>query len=464
MHWDRKAARKGDLDGQFLMGSLSAGTYSLPSCTVPMRRKDDLVTFASEAQAKAAGLKACKVCKPDRYYATHGNGLSEYHQLAALLARRPASVVNGAALAEVIGATPERLEVLVGDHAHLTAAEWLDRERSRFAARALIGAGTSVSAAGTAAGFADEAVYKSVFSAHMAMSPQDYRKLGSKQGFTLQLPADYQTAYVLAYQGRDPEGIAERSDDSRVWKALSTPDGPVVMEIHLQRGAARITVEGKRPVGPESMAKLHRDALKILGLGTDISRFEAAHPDLVGMRRGLRVTLIPSAFDALAWAIMGQQINVSFAGSLRRDLILLAGERVGDMYVHPTPERVAGLDAADLTSRRFSRSKTKYLLDVAQSIAAGELDIEGLVDGSAVDAEAALTAQHGVGVWTARYVLMRTGFGDAAPVGDSGLATALHRLHQMPERPDATGTARLMARYSPWRSLASMHLWASLSA
>jgi 3-methyladenine DNA glycosylase/8-oxoguanine DNA glycosylase len=57
---------------------------------------------------------------------------------------------------------------------------------------------------------------------------------------------------------------------------------------------------------------------------------------------------------------------------------------------------------------------------------------------------------------------MRRGFADSAPVGDSGLATALQRLHQLPARPDAAHTERLMSRFAPNRSLASMHLWVSL--
>ena len=75
----------------------------------------------------------------------------------------------------------------------------------------------------------------------------------------------------------------------------------------------------------------------------------------------------------------------------------------------------------------------------------GKLDIENLGEGSAIAAEKTLTAQRGIGTWTARYVLMRGGFADAAPVGDSALATALQRLHKLPERPDADQTARLMS-------------------
>ena len=57
---------------------------------------------------------------------------------------------------------------------------------------------------------------------------------------------------------------------------------------------------------------------------------------------------------------------------------------------------------------------------------------------------------------------MRGGFADAAPVGDSALATALQKLHKLPERPDTEGTARLMSAFAPHRSIATMHLWTYL--
>ena len=60
--------------------------------------------------------------------------------------------------------------------------------------------------------------------------------------------------------------------------------------------------------------------------------------------------------------------------------------------------------------------------------------------------------------------MMRAGFADSAPVGDSGLATALEQHHKLPVRPDSNRTAALMAKFSPNRSLATSHLWASLKA
>lgn len=140
----------------------------------------------------------------------------------------------------------------------------------------------------------------------------------------------------------------------------------------------------------------------------------------------------------------------------------LAGEKIGDMRAHPTPERVADIDVSVLAARRYSRSKAQYLIDAARAVAERRLDIENLSEGSAIAAEKMLTGQRGIGTWTARYVMLRGGFADAAPVGDSALATALQRLHQLPERPDADGTARLMSRFAPHRSIATMHLWTYL--
>ena len=164
----------------------------------------------------------------------------------------------------------------------------------------------------------------------------------------------------------------------------------------------------------------------------------------------------------MVWGIIGQKIHIKFATSLRREMIQLAGENVGEMRTHPTPEAVAHLSVAKLHARRYSRSKAKYLIGAAEAVARGELDIEGFPRGSAVAAEKKLTALHGIGIWTARYVMLRGGFADAAPVGDSAMATALQRLHKLPERPDQELTEKLMTSFAPHRSLATMHLWTSL--
>jgi AraC family transcriptional regulator of adaptative response / DNA-3-methyladenine glycosylase II len=296
----------------------------------------------------------------------------------------------------------------------------------------------------------------------MRMTPGAYRALDGAEIFMLQLPAGYRGKEILAYHARDPLSVSEKSEGNRIWKALHTIDGPAVIEISIEPGQGWVKVHAACKLGREAMAALHAAALKVLALTNDVTQFENRHAAFVQNRRGLRMPLLPTGFDALCWGIIGQQINVKFASALRREIVELAGEEIGDMRAHPTPQRVADIGVPVLAARRYSRSKARYLIDAAAAVAEGRLDIENLGEGSAIAAEKALTSQRGIGTWTARYVLMRGGFADATPVGDSALAMALQRLHQLPQRPDADETARLMSQFAPHRSIATMHLWTYL--
>jgi AraC family transcriptional regulator, regulatory protein of adaptative response / DNA-3-methyladenine glycosylase II len=90
----------------------------------------------------------------------------------------------------------------------------------------------------------------------------------------------------------------------------------------------------------------------------------------------------------------------------------------------------------------------------------GKLDLESLRLASATRAERTLLAVRGLGVWSVNYVMMRSlGFADCLPVGDTGVTTGLRTLMELEERPDAETTKRLMAPLSPYRSLATAHLW-----
>jgi AraC family transcriptional regulator of adaptative response / DNA-3-methyladenine glycosylase II len=462
MSWDRAEARKGKFDGKFILGVMTTGIYCLPSCAARPPKPENVRLFTTEAEAKSAGLRACKRCRPDLYYKGEDENVALFEGLAARVAKAPEDFADASALARQAGVSLTKLGDLFRDHAHLAPVQWLRRTRVRNAARDLLRGADKIVDVGFAAGFESESVFHRQFLNQMRMTPGAYRALEGAQVFLLHLPPNYRAKEILGYHARDPLGLSERSEGDRIWKALHTVDGPAVLEISIEPGQAWVRVHAGVKLGREAMAFLHGAALRVLALTNDITQFETRHAAFVANRRGLRLPLLPTGFDALCWGIIGQQINIKFATSLRRELIEIAGEKIGDMRAHPTPESIANIDLNALTSRRYSGSKARYLVDAAQAIASGTLDIENLGEGSALAAEKALTAQRGIGIWTARYVLMRGGFADAAPVGDSALATGLQRLHKLPERPDSEQTARLMAAFAPHRSLATMHLWTSL--
>lgn len=462
MSWNRAEARKGKFDGRFILGVMTTGIYCLPSCAARPPKPGNVRLFATEAGAKAAGLRACKRCRPDLYYKGEDENVALFQGLSSRVAAAPENFADASALAKEAGVSLTKLGDLFRDHAHLAPASWLRRMRVKRAAAELLAGKDKVAEIGFGAGFESESVFHRQFLSQMRMTPGAYRALDGAQVFLLHLPAGYRAREILAYHARDPQSLSERSEGTRIWKALHTDDAPAVLEISIEPGQAWVRVHADRKLGRDSMAALHGAALKILALTNDVAQFETRHAEFVKNRRGLRMPLLPTGFDALCWGIIGQQINIKFASSLRRDMVELAGEKIGTMRAHPTPQRVADIDMTALTSRRYSRSKAQYLIDAAEAVAAGKLSIENLGEGSAIAAEKALTAQRGIGTWTARYVLMRAGFADAAPVGDSALATALQRLHDLPQRPDADESARLMSRFAPYRSLATMHLWTYL--
>jgi DNA-3-methyladenine glycosylase II len=75
---------------------------------------------------------------------------------------------------------------------------------------------------------------------------------------------------------------------------------------------------------------------------------------LIQKLHGLRIAGIPDLFEALCWAITGQQINLIFAYTLKRRLVAAFGDHVeqeGHTYfVFPEAAVIAQLSVVDLTN------------------------------------------------------------------------------------------------------------------
>lgn len=467
--WDLSAAREGRYDGKFLIGVRTTGIYCLPSCAARPPKPENVTLFKTEEEAKTAGLRACKRCRPDLFYRGEDSDISLFEGLIARVRVAPEKFADVTALAQTCGVSQTKLGELMRDHAHLAPAAWLRRERVRAACRRLLDDEEKIADIGYAVGFESESVFHRQFLALTRMTPGAYRALKGGSVFLLQLPQTWRETEILSYHARDPESACERVDGRKIFKALATEDGGAILEVSLEGEGAWCRAHAPAKLGRGSMALLHASALKMLGFANEVSAFEvrAARDTklapVVARRKGLRIPITPTGFDGLAWAIIGQQVNVKFACTLRREVIGLAGGKVDGMRAHPSAERVADLDPGELAVRKFSRSKAQYLIDAARAVAEGRLDVERMGDGSAAAAEKSLLRLRGIGTWTARYMLLRgAGFADCAPAGDSALATALERVHELPERPDVKQTEALMREYAPHRSLATAHLWASL--
>src|ERR1700744_5358989 len=136
--YDRAIARTGKFDGKFIIGVLTTGIYCLPSCAARPPKPENVRIFATEAQAQAAGLRACKRCRPDLYYRGEDENVALFEGLAARVRRGPQDFADASALAKAAGVSQTKLGDLFRAHAHLAPAQWLRRERVRQAADLLL--------------------------------------------------------------------------------------------------------------------------------------------------------------------------------------------------------------------------------------------------------------------------------------------------------------------------------------
>lgn len=63
--WRAVKARDRSFDGRFVTGVMTTGIYCRPSCAARHPKRENVRFFADGAQAREAGLRPCKRCRPD---------------------------------------------------------------------------------------------------------------------------------------------------------------------------------------------------------------------------------------------------------------------------------------------------------------------------------------------------------------------------------------------------------------
>ncbi|MGE7951017.1 DNA-3-methyladenine glycosylase family protein [Lysinibacillus xylanilyticus] len=179
---------------------------------------------------------------------------------------------------------------------------------------------------------------------------------------------------------------------------------------------------------------------------------------------GLRVIGIPDLFEALCWGVLGQQINLAFAYSLKKQFVEGFGDSIewnGKKYwVFPPYERIAQLTPADLADIKMTVKKSEYIIGIARLMASGELSREKLMNMNFKDAEKNLIKIRGIGPWTANYVLMRClRFQTAFPIDDVGLINSIKQLRNMNEKPTKDEILEISFPWKNWESYATFYLW-----
>lgn len=287
------------------------------------------------------------------------------------------------------------------------------------------------------------------------------------------LPTAFRPGDILAFHRRDPAEIAERVSATALQKGLRWNDAPACLSIRFQSGQvdAELAIDGVAPA--DDQARFAAMVRRILGLDQRVEAFEEGlldHPEvgaLIANQRGLRVPLAATPYEALSWAIIGQQISVGAAVSIRRRLILATGARHSDgLLCYPQAGEIAELDTETLRGLGFSASKAATLLTVSRLIADQVLPLDAWLLTLPVDEiQQRLLTVRGIGPWTVSYTLLR-GFGwlDGSLHGDVAVRRAMQALFGTDEKIGEDQAKSWLAEFSPWRALLAAHLWRLLAA
>ena len=333
---------------------------------------------------------------------------------------------------------------------------------------------------------------------------------------TLRPVPPYDFALTAAYHTYFQERSGADVFEDGVYRRLLEFDGrPALLSV---RSTGRIAApELSLELAGDGLTDAHQQQAAsqtawMLGTGQELAPFyqQAANdPPLAGLTRefpGLHLPRTPTLFEALALAILGQQIAASVARTLRRRLIEtygIAAQFGGETYyAFPRPAAIAAAPPEQLRALKLSARKAEYLQnlaaaaldtpdsDDASSESGGDAELGGDVSrsdatesggdaaipgGMAQDGleslaqlpeaelTARLTALRGIGPWTAQWALVRgLARPDALPLGDLALRRAVSRLYRDHAPTTDADVAETAQRWRPYRTYATVYLFAAM--
>jgi AraC family transcriptional regulator of adaptative response / DNA-3-methyladenine glycosylase II len=468
-------SRDARFDGWFIVGVTSTGIYCRPSCPTPVPPKPvNMRFYPSAAAAQRAGFRACKRCRPDA-----SPNSPEWNTRADLVGRAMRMIADGAVDRDGVPGLARALAVSDRHLNRLLVAEVgagplaLARAQRAQTARVLIETtDLPFAEVATAAGFASVRQFNDTIRAVFGATPtamRAARRRGSGSagpgGISVRLPfrKPYDAGAILGFLGARAVTGVESWDGETFRRTLRLPTGAGV--VALRAHEAHVACELQLDFVGDLQAAVQR-CRRLLDVDADpeaIADGLSSDPRLrrlVRRRPGLRSPGAVDGTEALARAVVGQQVSVAGARTVLGRLAAVLGDPLstpadGLAFLFPSAERLAAADDASLAMPAPRRAG---LRDACAAVARGDIPLDAGADRD--EARRALVAVKGVGPWTAEYVAMRAlGDPDAFPAADLGIRHALGRLGA----DTAPGSVATLAEaWRPWRAYATHHLWTSL--
>ena len=288
--------------------------------------------------------------------------------------------------------------------------------------------------------------------------------------FDFELTAGYHTYFQGRY-GTD-------SMEDGVYRRLLDLDGKLVL-VSVRSGGSLEAPELTVELQAEDLTS--KDAERatllvawLLGTDQDLSGFyehcreDQGMSDIIQRFHGLHLPHTPTVFEALVLAILGQQIAANVARIIRTLMIETYGPNQAfdgeTYYAFPRPHTLAALSVEQLRAMKLSQRKAEYVQGIAKTAPeVSPVGLESLHEMTDEEVVRKVVELRGVGNWTAQWLLIRAlGRPDALPLGDLALRRAVSRIFFEGEELNDAQVEEFAARWSPWRTYATVYLFTAL--
>jgi len=295
-----------------------------------------------------------------------------------------------------------------------------------------------------------------------------------KKYIEIQVPEEFSFQQCMVYLNRADNECLHKIKEKEFYKLLEFED--VFVLINISMGNKKLKVAFVDVIPAEWVrAQVAKYVWDMFDLGTDLTPFyELAEKDsivklLIDKYKGLRIVKINDMFETICWAIIGQQINLKFAYTLKKRLVETYGEKKvydkEEYFLFPWPQAISMLEVEDLKPLQFTTRKAEYIIGIAKLFNEGILKKEELaLEKNYEKLKNRLVSVRGVGNWTADYVIMKCfDINDAFPIADVGIHNALKGILGLDKKPTIEEIEKLSVNWSGWEAYATFYLWRCLN-
>lgn len=161
--------------------------------------------------------------------------------------------------------------------------------------------------------------------------------------------------------------------------------------------------------------------------------------------------VIPDLFEALIYAIVGQQISAKATNTV--------WDRMQQGFSEITPNVIALSEFSKIQQFGLSTRKASYIKSVGEAVMEGLINLEELKELSDEEVIKRLSSLKGVGVWTAEMLLLNSmERKNILSWGDVAIRRGMMKLYGI-EDITREQFEKYKKLYTPYGSVASIYLW-----